>query len=282
MTTTHPFGHIAMVWFDLDETLLDHVVASRRALLDLREENSLWQTVPKERWLSEYQRINDALWAKLRRDERAWDEIRLERFRILLSTFQLPADRADWMAERYLDLYIRRTTLILGALETVGLLRERGWPLGILTDGNRQVQRRKVEVSGLGAFVDQVIASDDARAFKPEARIFQYAGEAVGLEPSSLLYVGDSWENDVLGARGAGWSAVWVNDGPTEGGLPPVAPDEEHVPDSPRRPRGVTGPASLGSRGERPMRASSTRQGDVGDRVVQIRRIGELPGLLPR
>ena len=27
----------------------------------------------------------------------------------------------------------------------------------------------------------------------------------------SALYVGDSYENDIIGAKGAGWDVIWLN-----------------------------------------------------------------------
>lgn len=233
-----------MVWFDLDETLCDHTTAGTRALLDLRAEDPLWRTVPEASWLERYRAINDALWERLRRNMEAWEIIRRERFRRLLAAFGFPTDRLEWMAEHYLDLYIARTRLVPGALETVQLLCERGWRCGIITDGSARVQHRKIELSGLGALVDPVVTPDDAKAFKPEPRIFQYAARIVGLEPFALLYVGDSWENDVVGARNSGWSAVWVSTGPDDG------------------------------------ESASARCRD--DRVQRIRRIADLPALLPR
>ena len=33
----------------------------------------------------------------------------------------------------------------------------------------------------------------------------------LNLVPESLLYIGDSFENDVIGAKAAGWSVWWFN-----------------------------------------------------------------------
>jgi len=205
------FDDIAMIWFDLDQTLCDHVSAARQAHRDLRAADPAWEAIPEERWLAEYARVNDALWAKLRQETRPWDEIRVVRFRTFTRNLALATDRAEWMAEHYIEQYIARTTLIPGARETVRRLREQGWPVGVITDGSSWVQRRKLEVSGLGALLHPMITPDEAGAFKPEPRIFQFAAESVGMPSTSHLYAGDSWETDILGARNAGWSAIWVN-----------------------------------------------------------------------
>jgi putative hydrolase of the HAD superfamily len=46
---------------------------------------------------------------------------------------------------------------------------------------------------------------------KPRASIFEHALAALSVSPSEALFVGDSAEEDVVGARRLGMDAVWVN-----------------------------------------------------------------------
>lgn len=47
---------------------------------------------------------------------------------------------------------------------------------------------------------------------KPHEPYFRAIEEQLRLSPSELLLIGDDWENDVLGARRAGWQAIWLSD----------------------------------------------------------------------
>jgi putative hydrolase of the HAD superfamily len=46
---------------------------------------------------------------------------------------------------------------------------------------------------------------------KPDPRIFEIALARAGVGPAEAVMVGDSWENDIQGARAAGVRAVWFN-----------------------------------------------------------------------
>ncbi len=47
---------------------------------------------------------------------------------------------------------------------------------------------------------------------KPDLAIFEYARCAAGTDnPAEIVYVGDSYDSDVAGAKNAGWQTVWLN-----------------------------------------------------------------------
>ena len=69
---------------------------------------------------------------------------------------------------------------------------------------------------GLNEFVDDVVSSRDVGAAKPDAFFFRAALLRAGraglpLDPARAVMVGDSWPNDVVGAKKAHLRAVWLN-----------------------------------------------------------------------
>jgi len=86
-------------------------------------------------------------------------------------------------------------------------------PVGIVTDGDPVVQRAKVRA--LGVAVDVVVCSDDdGRAHrKPDPLPFRYAVDALGVDVSRTVFVGDRPDKDVAGAIAAGMRAVRVRTG---------------------------------------------------------------------
>ena len=58
---------------------------------------------------------------------------------------------------------------------------------------------------------------------KPGVQFFRHVEQATGLLPEELLFVGDDWNNDYLGATHAGWSALWLDQKPT--GTSPPRPE---------------------------------------------------------
>jgi putative hydrolase of the HAD superfamily len=61
---------------------------------------------------------------------------------------------------------------------------------------------------GLLRLLDGVVTSAEVGVAKPDARVFRRALEIAGAEAGRAVHVGDSLENDVEGARGAGVRAV--------------------------------------------------------------------------
>ena len=85
------------------------------------------------------------------------------------------------------------------------------YALVLATNGPGDVQRRKVEASGLASFFPVVIASGDIGHGKPDARVFVQALSAVGVRAADAVSVGDSEEKDVVGARNAGVRSVLLD-----------------------------------------------------------------------
>ena len=56
-----------------------------------------------------------------------------------------------------------------------------------------------------------VVSSESARCYKPNTEIFFEALKHFDCKPEEALYVGDSQEDDIVGARSAGLKVAWLN-----------------------------------------------------------------------
>ncbi|MFI1189008.1 HAD family hydrolase [Streptomyces californicus] len=65
--------------------------------------------------------------------------------------------------------------------------------------------------TGLDTAFDTVLTSYRTGISKPDPRIFHLAAEAIGKDPATLLYVGDSVYSDMGGARAAGMRGVLID-----------------------------------------------------------------------
>ena len=66
---------------------------------------------------------------------------------------------------------------------------------------------------GIGKPFDVRVFSDEARARKPDRRMFEAALGPLRLPPGAVVHVGDDVAADVEGARAAGMRTVWFNTG---------------------------------------------------------------------
>jgi HAD superfamily hydrolase (TIGR01509 family) len=91
--------------------------------------------------------------------------------------------------------------------ESLMRLRRAGLRLGVVSNSDGRAEQA-LEEAGLRDCFDVVIDSGLVGVEKPDPRIFQTALDALGVAPEEALYVGDLYEIDVVGARGAGMDAV--------------------------------------------------------------------------
>ena len=98
-----------------------------------------------------------------------------------------------------------------GARETLLELRARGHRLALLTNGGALFQREKIERFALAPLFDVVLVEGELGFGKPDPRVFERALRALGATPHEALMTGNDLRSDILGARGAGIRAVWVD-----------------------------------------------------------------------
>lgn len=90
-------------------------------------------------------------------------------------------------------------------------LRSRGIMTGVITNGPSGLQHKKMEQSGLMPYCDIVVVSGDLPFAKPQAEIFTYTAEKMGLKAEECVYVGDHPVNDIAGALSSGMKAIRMN-----------------------------------------------------------------------
>ena len=100
-------------------------------------------------------------------------------------------------------------------LPVLDVLREHGLKIGLVSNTSRDLD---AFVEHFSLPVDAWVASGKHGKVKPDPTIFRVVLEALGVEPSAAVMVGDSLEDDVEGARALGMRAYLVDrDGRTGG-----------------------------------------------------------------
>jgi putative hydrolase of the HAD superfamily len=190
----------SLVLFDVDDTLCDYAAARRHRL-----------RIALGAALGERAEIDlDAVIA----ESIAMHPHGSEHFGDLLAAYGVSdhaavAEARRWYGtNRFLGL-----ELFPDALAALTLARDiaAGRAVGLITNGPAEVQRAKVELLGLEAHVDFVLISGEFGVAKPDPAIFAEALRLAGRAPHEAIYIGDSPEFDIAGARNAGIRSVWVN-----------------------------------------------------------------------
>lgn len=97
--------------------------------------------------------------------------------------------------------------------QSVRLLQKlNGYPLGIISNGQRVFSELELRQLGLYGYFNFVIFSSDFGYKKPDSRIFLAGAGNMGLMPHEILYIGDSWENDINASRRIGMKAIHIEE----------------------------------------------------------------------
>lgn len=214
---------VGAVLFDLDDTLLDGDAAWRSGVARLCARcPGLGHAEALAAWEAAFHAHFDRFLA----GETSAEEMRAGRIRTwgeLVAASVAGGDELEWFAE-YQAGYEAGWQLFADARPVLDALRARAdLRLGVVTNGESDLQRQKLDALGITAYFDVVVVSGDHGWPKPDRRIFERAVAGVGVPAGRCLFVGDRQDVDVAGAAAAGLQAVWLNraDAPPAPGLGP-------------------------------------------------------------
>ncbi len=93
---------------------------------------------------------------------------------------------------------------------TLKALQDKGYKLGIITNGFARTQDCKLDLLGFRDYFEEILIGGETPFPKPDTRIFLLMAEKLGVKPEEMMYVGDHPKFDVDGSRNAGCVPVWV------------------------------------------------------------------------
>uniref|UniRef100_A0A8C5WHM0 N-acetylneuraminic acid phosphatase n=1 Tax=Leptobrachium leishanense TaxID=445787 RepID=A0A8C5WHM0_9ANUR len=216
---------IQAIFFDLDNTLINTSGASNQAI----EEVLL---VDKQRYSEEDAHvICDRFQAKLLHEtlddsKMTIDDLRIQHWEEAMQSIR-PGDHNDEAKECYAFWKKRRLELLIFSGDVKRMLCDlrKLARLVLLTNGEKQVQREKIEACGAHPFFDAIVVGGEHAEQKPAPSIFLHCCDLVNVKPGDCLMVGDSLDTDIRGGLDAGFKAtIWLNENGSFRGNPCPAP----------------------------------------------------------
>ena len=199
-------GSFTTVLWDVDNTLLDFPYSQRCAITkcfhDIGREIN-------EEIIERYSAINDSYWKRHERGEITKAQLLTGRFITLFEEYHIEdvdveAFNASYMEEignhfRYLDYSPQICNGLCGKVKQY-----------IVTNGNGEVQRKKLTNSRLLPIMDGMFISEEIGAPKPHKEFFDYClAHIEEKDKSKILIIGDSLSSDIKGGIDAGIKTCW-------------------------------------------------------------------------
>jgi putative hydrolase of the HAD superfamily len=128
-------------------------------------------------------------------------------------------DFLDWCHEAQRQGMLERMAPRDDCHDTLRALRERGVYTSIVSNIDDDYLNPLVEKWELDPLLDHYTSSEEARSCKPDSAFFELALKKAGVSAHEVLFVGDSPEHDIQGARRVGMTSVLIGE---EGTVPPL------------------------------------------------------------
>ena len=137
---------------------------------------------------------------------RPYRDVLRESLRFALDRSGLPMSEAD------VDVMITGLSRLPAHADVpaaLAALRAGGWRLAAISNTDDDLIAGSLP--SLGLDLDAVITAQQARAYKPDLRLFRYAHEVLGVAPQQTVHVAASQPLDMAVCKALGLRAYWVN-----------------------------------------------------------------------
>jgi 2-haloalkanoic acid dehalogenase type II len=200
------------VCFDLDGTicdLWDGEIQARIKLVDILSERTgrEWDKVSK---------LYDIKWVNIKKDYMDWVaeglgeiDLREKHMKDVFEILGLDTGTKE-LAELHCKTTMDGIIIYPDARNALNSIDEK-YRLCMITNGPPDWQREKLEKLDITGYFEEIIVSGELGHHKPDPRIFNEMTKRMGVESSEIIYVGNDYRKDIVGAHRAGWKTAWVN-----------------------------------------------------------------------
>ncbi len=202
-----------VVLFDGDQTLWDFEKVMRDALAAVLNELRALRPGPATAALRVADLSADRIDVGHELEGREYNLARLRHLGFCRTIARLDSDASaadnDALAAQLTDSYFRHRdadpALFDDTIPCLQALKGR-YRLGLLSNGSRLP-----ETVGLAGYFEVVVFAQDHQVAKPDRELFAVTERLLDASPDQCVLVGDHRLNDVVGAKRAGWRAVWID-----------------------------------------------------------------------
>lgn len=201
------------LFFDLDHTLWDFDRNAEETLHELYGKYGLKNLGlhSADIFIETYTQNNHQLWADYHLGKITKDYLRETRFSKTFIDLGIEPDCIPVQFEDdYVEICPTKTNLFPHAHETLTYLSGK-YQLHLISNGFKESTEKKIALTNLSPYFQNVIISEIVGVNKPDKAIFEHALGLAAAEKEHSIMIGDSLEADVRGALDFGMDAIFFN-----------------------------------------------------------------------
>ena len=201
---------IKNIFFDLDLTLWDFDKNSDLTFFKILNKNNI--SIDITNFLNFYHPINKKYWDMYRINKVSKADLRYNRLSETFKklNYKINDEVINQLAIDYIEHLSDFNHLIPDTLNVLDFLKSK-YKMHIITNGFKEVQKRKLEKSNLIHYFDTVTISEDVGEKKPHKLIFNHALKVANANVENSIMIGDNFNADILGALGVGMKAIYYD-----------------------------------------------------------------------
>jgi putative hydrolase of the HAD superfamily len=198
-----------MIFFDIDETLMDNESAQTRAAIKFYKQFEELSLLYNETSFPDiWNKITEDVVQLFLQNKISFQEQRRFRLRHIFQK-KIKDEEADELFNIYLGFYEDSWTLFDDVIPCLDFFSKE--KLGIISNGDKDQQRQKLKNLNIFDRFAVITISSDIGIHKPDKELFFYACKQANEKTANCFYIGDNYEADMIGARNAGITGIWIN-----------------------------------------------------------------------
>lgn len=200
------------IFFDLDDTLWNFTENAYDSFVEVYNQHRLGRYFDSfEHFYTLYKECNTRLWVEYGNGKITKEELNNQRFYYPLEKVGVfDVQLSQSYAADFFKLIPTKKKLLPNAVELLDYLAPK-YRLFILSNGFKELQYEKMRSAGIDHYFGKVILSDDILVHKPAPEIFHFALSSTQSLVTNSIMIGDSWEADIVGAKGVDMDHVYFN-----------------------------------------------------------------------
>ena len=200
------------LFFDLDITLIDIKKAQYKAIEDLYSIYNFSDKTDLSSFTKTWDDLTDYHYAFYTRKEISYEEQRNRRIIDLFKEYDMPLDKTPTeIFSIYLKSFEDNWCIFDDVYETLDYLYQKGYKLGVISNGDLSQQTDKLSRTGILKFFEVVTASSEYDYSKPDPKLYETIINRYNINKEEMIMIGDQVDKDVLPCLEIGIDAIWLN-----------------------------------------------------------------------